>query len=100
MRLPRLIGLYSAVPLILSGAVIGAPKARKLGIVDLLLDQDTSIYVEDEGYFLNQIERYAHCDARPCDSDLRQFVLLSSISGLLFLPSAKPKTHKGSGSLP
>jgi len=39
-RLPRLIGLQAATELILSGASIGAVKAKELGIIDELIDGD------------------------------------------------------------
>jgi 3-hydroxyacyl-CoA dehydrogenase len=39
-RLPRLIGLEAATELILSGASIGAVKAKKIGIIDELIDGD------------------------------------------------------------
>jgi 3-hydroxyacyl-CoA dehydrogenase len=39
-RLPRLIGLQPAAELILSGASIGAVKAKELGIIDELIDGD------------------------------------------------------------
>jgi 3-hydroxyacyl-CoA dehydrogenase len=39
-RLPRLIGLQAAAELILSGASIGAVKAKELGIIDELIDGD------------------------------------------------------------
>jgi 3-hydroxyacyl-CoA dehydrogenase len=39
-RLPRLIGLPAASELILSGAPLGAAKAREVGIIDELIDGD------------------------------------------------------------
>lgn len=58
VRLPRLIGLWASVPLILSGKVMVAKKAYGIKIVDALFAPDTSIYAQDEQYMVTQLERY------------------------------------------
>lgn len=56
MRLPRLIGLWAAVPLVLGGSVLSSTKALKAGVIDSVLAEDTSVYPEDnDSYIVNQI---------------------------------------------
>ena len=46
MRLPRLIGLPAALDIILQGKVISADKAKKIGLVDILIQSKADSYLE------------------------------------------------------
>lgn len=45
-RLPRLVGLQSALQMILSGSSIGAEKALKVGLIDQLVDDRNALIAE------------------------------------------------------
>lgn len=58
VRLPRLIGIFAAAPLILAGKTLPATKAKVAGLVDLLCDDLTWSMDADRPPWLNMISGF------------------------------------------
>ncbi|QIM62555.1 fatty-acid oxidation protein subunit alpha [Pasteurellaceae bacterium Orientalotternb1] len=59
-RLPRLIGLSKAIPLLLSGHKIGAEKALKLGLVDKLIPASNLFETAYQLLLNNEVQKFDH----------------------------------------
>jgi len=96
-RLPRLIGLIPAIDLILSGRHIIAKEADKLGLVDVIIDQES---------LLNACH-YILCQGRPIYQSqsrkihvLNQLVLLSWVRSLVLRYARKKAQRKAKKNYP
>lgn len=59
-RLPRLIGLRHAVPLLLSGNKIGVARAKKLGLVDKVVPESALFNTAYQLLLDNQVQKFNH----------------------------------------
>jgi 3-hydroxyacyl-CoA dehydrogenase/enoyl-CoA hydratase/3-hydroxybutyryl-CoA epimerase len=83
-RLPRLIGLSNAIPLILSGSSVSAQKAKDLGLVDKTIPYD------NEKSFFGKMQEYAlelqFCNFKPKyqrrSRSLKEYVLDHNFIGI------------------
>eukprot|EP01027_Heterolobosea_sp_BB2_P012190 GEZU01017684.1.p1 GENE.GEZU01017684.1~~GEZU01017684.1.p1 ORF type:complete len:761 (-),score=255.57 GEZU01017684.1:173-2455(-) len=57
VRLPKIIGLQQALQIILPGAAVNAEKAKRLGLVDKLIDSEDRF--QDENRFFHEVRAYA-----------------------------------------
>jgi 3-hydroxyacyl-CoA dehydrogenase/enoyl-CoA hydratase/3-hydroxybutyryl-CoA epimerase len=54
-RLPRLIGLQNSLEIILNGSSLKVKKAEKLGLIDEIIDDPSSFFINSRRYFLISI---------------------------------------------
>lgn len=79
-RLPRLIGLSKAIPLLLSGQKIGAEKALKLGLVDKLIPASNLFETAYQLLLNNEVQKFDH--KRPL---ARWAAIRKNLEGNLFI---------------
>lgn len=79
-RLPRLIGLSKAIPLLMSGHKIGAEKALKLGLVDKLIPASNLFETAYQLLMNNEVQKIDH--KRPLG---RWATLRKNLEGNLFI---------------
>ena len=78
-RLPRLIGLQKALPLILNGSSINAKKALKLGIADRLVLK--SFVHQELTQFIDQVVSHKSHIRRPKKTSLQQRLMENNFIG-------------------